>query len=291
MSNLKSPKDTIFCKKRLLNVRGKLVNIDHPLVMGILNVTPDSFFDGGQYQQMEAALKRTNEMLAEGADIIDIGATSTRPGAKISDPKDEINTLLPVLKSIREKFPDSIISVDTYHSEVARAVAGAGADMINDISGGTFDNEMPRTMGALQLPYILMHTTDIPERMQENPQYEDVIKEVIYFLSVQMAKFLEQNVNDIILDPGFGFGKNLEHNYKLLNHLDLFKIFERPLLIGVSRKSLVTRLLNVKPADALNGTIALNTMALQNGADILRVHDVKAAVEAVKITHFAHQAG
>lgn len=279
-------KDTNFCKKRSLNLHGKLITIDEPWVMGILNVTPDSFYKNSRFEAASGAVEHCRKMLDEGARIIDIGASSTRPGAKMLSAREETDRLLPVLKEIRQEFPKAILSVDTYLSEVARAAADAGADMINDISGGTLDKDMPKTMGELHLPYILMHIQGNPQTMQQDPHYNNVFKEVCYFFSVQMEKFLEAGVADIILDPGFGFGKSLEHNYLLLEHFSFFKLFNRPLLAGMSRKAMVNKVLGTKPEDALNGTTILNTIALQKGADILRVHDVRQAVEAVKILTF-----
>lgn len=280
-------KDTIFSKKRSLNLRGKLVTIDEPWVMGILNLTPDSFFDGGKFTNTKLAVQQCQTMIDEGARIIDIGASSTRPGAERLSPEEEIARLREPLSGIRKEFPEAILSVDTFQAEVARAAAGMGADIINDISGGTMDDEMAKAMGEIKLPYILMHIQGNPQTMQQNPQYENVFMEVSKFLSQQIRKFTEHVVADIIIDPGFGFGKTVEHNYELLNHLNDFRFLERPILAGFSRKSMINKVLNTKPEDALNGTTILNTMALQNGADILRVHDVKQAVEAVKIVTFA----
>ncbi len=280
-------KDTIFSKKRSLNLRGRLVTIDEPWVMGILNLTPDSFFDGGKLTNTQQAVQQCQTMLAEGARIIDIGASSTRPGAERLSPEEEIGRLKESLIAIRKEFPEAILSIDTFQAEVARAAADMGADIINDISGGTMDDDMPKAMGEIKLSYILMHIQGNPQTMQQNPQYENVFMEVSKFLSQQIRKFTEHGVADIIIDPGFGFGKTAEHNYELLNHLSDFQFLERPILVGFSRKSMINKVLNTKPEDALNGTTVLNTLALQNGVDILRVHDVKQAVEAVKIVTFA----
>jgi len=278
-------KDTNFKQNHLLNLRGNLLEIDHPLVMGILNLTPDSFYDGGKYQDEHAAVLQCRQMLQEGADIIDIGAASTRPGADLVSFDEELKRLQH-FELLRKEFPEAIFSIDTYNSETARAMADHGADIINDISGGTIDPQMPQTMAEIKLPYVLMHIKGTPAEMQKNPQYGNVYKEVAYFFSLQIRKFLEAGVNDLILDPGFGFAKTLEHNYQLLNDLALLKNFEFPLLVGFSRKSMVNKVLNTKAAEALNGTTVLNTIALQKGADILRVHDVKEAREAVKIVTF-----
>ncbi len=280
-------KDTIFSKKRSLNLRGRLVTIDEPWVMGILNLTPDSFFDGGKLTNTQQAVQQCQTMLAEGARIIDIGASSTRPGAERLSPEKEIARLKEPLTAIRREFPEAILSVDTFQAEVARAAADMGADIINDISGGTMDDDMLKAMGEIKLPYILMHIQGNPQTMQQNPQYKNVFMEVSKFLSQQIRKFTQNGVTDIIIDPGFGFGKTVEHNYELLNHLSDFQFLQRPILVGFSRKSMINKVLNTKPEDALNGTTVLNTLALQNGADILRVHDVKQAVEAVKIVTFA----
>lgn len=279
-------KDTIFTKKRSLNLNGKLISIKQPWIMGILNLTPDSFFDGGKFEGETSAIKQSKLMLDEGANIIDLGASSSRPGAERISPSDEIERLKNPLKAVRKEFPEAILSVDTYHSEVAKAAADLGANMINDISGGMLDTKMPKTMGELKLPYILMHMKGSPDKMQHNPEYTDVYKEVASFFSKQIQKLLEHNVADIILDPGFGFGKELHHNYELLQNLELFELFERPLMVGFSRKSMINKVLGTQPNEALNGTTVLNTLALTKGADILRVHDVKEAVEAVKLVTF-----
>lgn len=278
-------KDTKFGQNHLLNLRGRIYSLERPQVMGILNLTPDSFYDGGLYQRAEQAVERCRQMLNEGADMIDVGAASSRPGAKMPSPKVEIERLQ-ALKKMRQTFPDAIFSVDTFHSEVARAAADMGADIINDISGGSFDPAMPKTMAELQLPYVVMHIKGKPLDMQKDPQYENVFKEVMQFLSHQRRLFLDAGVNDLIFDPGFGFGKKLEHNYQLLNHLHLMKQWGHPILVGVSRKSMVNKLLGTKPENALNGTTVLHTLALQQGANILRVHDVKEARQVVKILTF-----
>jgi len=279
-------KDTIFCKKHLLNLGGKPYSIDSPMIMGILNITPDSFHDGGQYTTVAKATFKVREMIDEGAAIIDIGACSTRPGAKALSPKEEIARLKTMLPSLKKEFPEIIFSLDTYQAEVARAGADMGVHIINDISGGTMDKNMAKAVADIKLPYILMHIQGTPQNMQQSPEYKDVFEDVSYYFSRQMNKFLDAGVADIILDPGFGFGKTLEHNYALLATLDLFRIFQRPLLVGASRKSMINKLLDISSKDALNGTTVVNTIALQKGADILRVHDVKAAAEALKIVTF-----
>ena len=282
-TQISSAKSTIFSRKKSLNCKGNLINIENPLIMGILNITPDSFFDGGKYNSATAYLKHTAQMLQDGAAIIDIGAASTRPGAKIIDANEEIEKLIPALKNIRKEFPDCIISIDTYHAKVAEVAIDNGADIINDISGGAFDKDMFTTIARLKVPYVLMHTKDVPETMQNNPEYVDVVKEVIHYFSEKINILRSLGVNDIILDPGFGFAKTVEHNYELLSNLDLFKIFELPILSGISRKSMINKVLNCTPNDALNGTTVLNTVSLLKGASILRVHDVKEAMEVVKL--------
>jgi len=251
--------------------------------MGILNITSDSFYDGGKYENEKDQLKRVEQMLKEGADFIDIGAQSTRPGAIDIGPKQELEMLSPTITSIRKHFPEAIISVDTWHSKVAKNVYNIGADMINDISGGTFDEEMFNTINEIQIPYILMHTGGKPSDMQENPSYDNVLKEVIYFMSKQIAKLNHIGVNDIIIDPGFGFGKTLEHNFELLKNLNYFSFLESPLLVGISRKSMIYKTLDTNPENALNGTTALHFKALEGGANILRVHDVKEAKECIDL--------
>lgn len=251
--------------------------------MGVINLTPDSFYAGSRISQPASLLKRAEQMLHEGADIIDLGAASTRPGAKLLDAKEEQKRLLPALKAVAKDFPQSLLSVDTYRSETARAAAQEGAAIINDVSAGRIDPRMFSTVARLGLPYVLMHMQGTPDGMQQNPQYADVAGEVTAFFANSIQELQSAGVHDIIIDPGFGFGKTLQHNYHLLNQLDFFALFERPLMVGISRKSMITRLLNITPEEALNGTTAAHMLALTKGASILRVHDVKAAVEAVKI--------
>lgn len=282
-SKISSDKNTIFSSNQSINCRGKLISFEKPLIMGILNITEDSFFDGGAYISEKNWLRQTEKMLTEGADIIDIGAASTRPGAKLIDAKDEKNAITKTLKSIRKEFPDCIISIDTYHSSVAEVSVNEGADIINDISGGEIDKEMFATIGKLKSPYILMHIKGIPENMQLNTNYRNITEEIILYFSKKINQLKTLGINDIIIDPGFGFGKTLEDNYKLLSQLEIFHFFELPLLVGISRKSMINKLLNITAKEALNGTTVLNTIALQKGAKILRVHDVKEAVECVKI--------
>jgi dihydropteroate synthase len=260
--------------------------------MGILNITPDSFYDGGKYRNNETLLFQAEKMLNEGAAILDIGAVSSRPGAEEVPEDTELERLLPALENLLSAFPDAVISVDTYRSNVARTAVEAGAHIINDISGGTFDEKMFRTVADLNVPYVLMHIKGTPQNMQNNPQYVDVVQEVKYFFKKQLRKLGNTGVTEnIILDPGFGFGKTLENNYELLKDLSAFTDLGYPVLAGVSRKSMINKVLQATPDTALNGTTVLNTIALLNGAGILRVHDVKEAVEAVRLVEFYGSAG
>ena len=277
MRNMKS----YFNKKRSIVYDGQLIDLSSQMVMGILNVTPDSFFDGGKYNEGDVAIKRIEQMVAEGADIIDVGACSTRPGSKDVGVDVELERLLPLVKRIKQKYPQVLVSIDTYHSAVAKKVIeDCGCCIINDISGGTMDSNMFETIAGLKVPYVLMHIQGTPQNMQNNPTYGNVVKEVMLSLSEKVNRLHQLGVNDVIIDPGFGFGKTLDHNYELFRHLDDFRFFELPLLVGISRKSMIFRLFDIQPEDSLNGTSVLNTMALAKGADILRVHDVKEAVEA-----------
>lgn len=270
-----------------LEINNKKLVFSKPIIMGILNITPDSFYDGGKFNSEKDILFHTEKMIGDGAYIIDIGATSTRPGAKENTEKQELERLLKVLNLITHKFQDTLISVDTYRSYIAKTVIGEGAHIINDISGGSFDNKMFEVIAEHQVPYIMMHIQGTPKNMQQNPQYENVVSEIKLFFQHQIAKLKQLGVNkNIILDPGFGFGKTLEHNYKLLYHLKSFKDLGYPLLAGISRKSMINKVLNTKPKNALNGTTILNTIALLNGTNILRVHDVKEAAEAIKLVEF-----
>lgn len=256
--------------------------------MGILNITPDSFHDGGRYFDLQKGLQRAEELVSEGVGIIDIGAVSTRPGATPVTEKEELKRLQPVVEGILSKHPDAILSVDTYRSEVARRVVGWGASIINDISGGTMDPEMFATIAALKVPYVLMHIQGTPETMQDAPVYSDVTREVIQWLANRVYQLRQLGVCDIIVDPGFGFGKSASHNFTLMRELDFFRILQLPLLVGVSRKSMVYKSLNTNSADSLTGSIALHYHALTMGAGILRVHDVKAAVQTIEIFRLVH---
>lgn len=260
-----------------------------PIVMGILNVTTDSFFDGGNYVSEEKWLTHAKKMIGDGAEIIDIGAYSTRPGAKNISEEEETKLLIKAIKSVRQHFPDVLISADTFRASVAEKAVEAGANIINDISGGTMDVNMFKTIAKLQVPYILMHIQGTPENMQKKPEYENVTEEVYSFFDSKIKELNSLGFNKIILDPGFGFGKTLEHNYQLLKDLEKFHSFHLPLLVGFSRKSMINKLLNISAKNALNGTTVLNTIALQKGAKILRVHDVKEAKEAVVITEYLNK--
>ena len=264
---------------KTLNCNGRILDLSTPKIMGVLNVTPDSFFDGGRYEGESSSLQQVEKMLTEGADIIDIGGMSSRPGAEIISPEEEYARVIPVIKSILNHFPDTILSVDTIRASIAREAALAGAGIINDISAASIDSEILDLVEELSLPYVLMHMKGLPDNMQNNPDYSSVCQEVLDFLIAHLGVLREKQATDVIIDPGFGFGKSLEHNYELLKNLHLFKILECPLLVGISRKSMIYKALEVDPLDALNGTTALHMLALQNGADILRVHDVKEAVE------------
>lgn len=269
---------------KYINVNGRLMDLSEAQVMGILNITPDSFYANSRKQTEEEITSRVRQIIDEGASIIDIGAYSSRPNAENITPEEELKRLRFGLGIIRRIAPDAVISVDTFRAEVAEAcVEEYGVAIINDIAAGEMDAKMFDTVARLNVPYIMMHMQGTPQNMQLTPHYENVVKEVFMYFAEKVDKLRSLGVKDIILDPGFGFGKTLEHNYELLNYLDDFKIFELPLLVGVSRKSMIYRLLGTTPDEALNGTSILNTIALMKGANILRVHDVKEAVEAVRI--------
>lgn len=266
-----------------INCNGKLVDLSSPKVMGILNITPDSFFDGGKYNNTSSILFQVEKMLTEGATFIDVGAYSSRPGAKQISEEEELNRILPITKLLIKEFPSILISIDTFRSNIAEQCVENGASLINDISAGSLDNNMFSTIAKFQVPYIIMHMQGSPQNMQLNPKYDDIIKDVLFYFSKKLATLHSLGVNDIITDVGFGFGKTIDHNYQLLKNLELFKNLEAPILVGLSRKSMLYKPLNIKPDDALNATTSANTIALLNGANILRVHDVKEAMEAIKI--------
>ncbi|AZJ35077.1 dihydropteroate synthase [Tenacibaculum singaporense] len=266
-----------------INCKGTLVDLTKPKVMGILNVTPDSFFDGGKYKNERDILVQAEKMLSEGATFIDVGAYSSRPGAKHISEEEELQRMLPVVELLIKSFPEIIISVDSFRSRIVEESINAGAAIINDISGGKMDAQMFETVAKLQVPYIMMHMQGTPQNMQQNPQYENVVTEVVSFFAEQLFKLRQLKVNDVIIDVGFGFGKTLNQNYELLKRLSMFKRLNAPILTGVSRKSMLYKLLGITPQEALSATTVANTIALLNGTHILRVHDVKEAVEAVKI--------
>jgi len=266
-----------------LNFKGKLVELNRPLVMGILNLTTDSFYDGGKFTEERLISEQVEKMVSEGADIIDVGASSSRPGSTEIDQKLEESRLEPVIKMLAKSFPSILISVDSTRSIVAEKVVDWGADMINDISAGGNDKNMFATIAKLSVPYAIMHMQGTPKEMQNNPSYNNVVIEVNQYLNEKVYQLQEYGINDVIIDPGFGFGKTIEHNFALLNNLDFFQNIGRPILVGISRKSMITKTLEIKNVDALNGTTVLNTIACMKGASILRVHDVKEAVEVVKL--------
>ncbi len=266
-----------------LNIKGDLMNFSVPKIMGILNVTPDSFFDGGKYNSSDKILKQVEKMVISGADIIDVGGYSSRPGASDISIDEELKRVIPVIKLIRKKFPNSLISIDTFRSEVANESIITGADIINDISGGSLDPEMFNTAAKLKVPYILMHMKGNPRNMMKNSNYSDITYEICKYFSEKIEIAKTKGINDLIIDPGFGFSKTTEQNYELLNNLDFLKQFQKPLLVGVSRKSMIYTILNSKPENALNGTSILHTISLLKGANILRTHDVKEACECIKI--------
>jgi dihydropteroate synthase len=271
-------------KDYTINCKGNLINLNVPKVMGILNVTPDSFFDGGQNNSIQTALKQTEKMLSEGADFIDIGGMSSRPGAEIITLEEERQRVIPVLEAILKEFPNTLVSIDTFRVDIANETIQKGASIINDISGGDQDLKMFETIAKLRCPYILMHMRGTAETMQSKTEYDNVTIEVIQELSAKIEKLKRLNVKDIIIDPGFGFSKTIAQNYQLLNELEMMnQIIDLPILAGVSRKSMIWKLLNISPKEALNATSALNLQALQNGSKILRVHDVKEAKEIVQL--------
>lgn len=269
---------------RYINVNGSLLDLSQPRVMGILNVTPDSFYAGSRTQTEAEIVRRVKQIVSEGAAIIDIGAYSSRPNADNVSAREEMERLRMGLKILFEIQPDAVVSVDTFRADVARmCVEEYGVAIINDIAAGEMDANMFHTVAALNVPYIMMHMQGTPQSMQQHPHYDNLLKEVFLYFARKVQQLRDLGVKDIILDPGFGFGKTMEHNYELLSHLEEFRIFELPLLVGVSRKSMIHRLLDITPQEALNGTTVLDTICLLKGADILRVHDVKEAVETVRI--------
>lgn len=282
-------KDNSFQKTRSIQIGKNILDFSRPRIMGVLNLTPDSFYDGGRFFNEELWLEQTLKMISEGADIIDLGAFSSRPGAEMISNQEEIDRLLPPLTLLKREFTDAIFSIDTFRSDVAQACIEAGANIINDISGGNMDENMFRTVAKLKVPYILMHMHGTPQDMQKNPISGNIVEKVYTFFEDKVKKIRELGIEDIILDPGFGFGKTLECNYRLLAGMAETRIDDLPLLAGVSRKSMINKVLQTKPYEALNGTTVVNTIALMNGADILRVHDVKEARQAIELMEYYRQ--
>ena len=269
-----------------ITVQGRLVQFDRPAVMGILNITDDSFFDGGRHNRPDTLLQHVRWLISEGADIIDIGASSSRPGATLIPPDEEARRLTEAIELIRTEFSSAILSVDTCYALPARAAIEAGADMVNDIGGGRLDKDMYHTISDLQVPYILMHSRGTPANMQQQTGYEDIIDELAKYFSARLDELYTLGIKDLWLDPGFGFAKTVEENYELLDRLgELTSLFREPMLVGMSRKSMIYKPLNITPNEALNGTIALDTLALERGARILRVHDPRPALETVKLLY------
>lgn len=266
-----------------INCLGQLIDLSTPKVMGILNVTPNSFYDGGQFNSETSILNQVAKMIDEGATFIDLGANSSKPKADFVSEEEEIARLLPVVELILKHFPDTLLSIDTFRSEIARVSLENGAAIINDISAGALEEKMFEIIARYQVPYVMMHMKGTPQTMTSLTQYEDIVKEMLFYFSEKIAKARSYGINDLILDPGFGFAKTLEQNYEVLQKLELFQNVELPILVGISRKSMVYKVLNSSANDALNGTTVLNTIALTKGASILRVHDVKEAVESIKL--------
>ncbi len=267
---------TIRCK-------GQLIDLATPKVMGILNITPNSFFDGGKYKSESDSLAQVEKMLTDGATFIDIGGYSSKPNAELVSEAEELNRIVPVVKSVLKHFPETLVSIDTFRSELAKICLDNGAAMINDISAGNLDNKMLKTIAEYKVPYIMMHMRGTPQTMQTMTNYENLVKEILFYFSENIAQARSYGIDDIIVDPGFGFAKTLEQNYEILQKLELFEIIDLPLLVGFSRKSMIYKTLQSNAENALNGTTVLNTIALTKGAKILRVHDVKEAVECVSL--------
>jgi dihydropteroate synthase len=266
-----------------ITCKGQLISLETPIIMGILNLTPDSFYDGGKYRDENAILEQAALMNSEGATIIDLGAYSSRPGADHITEEEELNRLLPIIELLLKRFPKLLLSIDTFRANVARRAINAGAALINDISAGKMDKNMLSTIAELQVPYIMMHMRGTPQTMKTLTHYDNLVKEVLFYFSERVAHARALGINDLIIDPGFGFAKTIEQNFELLHKLELFKILDLPLLAGLSRKSTIYKTLDLEPSEALNGTTVLNTIALMKGASILRVHDVKPARETIKL--------
>ena len=266
-----------------INCAGKLIDLSTPKIMGILNITPDSFYDGGRYNSDKKILNHIEKMINDGAVFIDIGAYSSRPSGVDIDENKELRRIIPVIELVNKKFPEIIISIDTFRSKVAEACLNSGASIINDISASQLDEKMMETIAKYNVPYIIMHMKGNPQNMMDKTNYDDMLQEMIKYFSKKINQAISYKINDIIIDPGFGFAKNIKQNYDLLNHLDLLKILDKPIMVGISRKSMIYKSLDSTPEEALNGTTVLNTVALIKGASILRVHDVKEANECIKL--------
>jgi dihydropteroate synthase len=266
-----------------INCNSRLIDLNLPKVMGILNVTPNSFYDGGKHNEINSIMHQADKMLLEGADFIDIGAYSSKPSGEFVSEEEEIKRLVPIIKELVDHFPSIVLSVDTFRANVAKVAVEHGAVIINDISAGLLDEKMLETVADLKVPYIMMHMRGNPQTMQSLTNYEDIVKEMIFYFSERIQKARSFGISDIVIDPGFGFAKTLEQNYEVLHKMELFSMLELPLLAGISRKSMIYKVLENSPQEALNGTSVLNTIALQKGAKILRVHDVKEAVECIKL--------
>lgn len=266
-----------------INCKGKLIDLSSACVMGILNLTPDSFYDGGIYKDEKKILKHVDKMLNEGATFIDVGGYSSHPNAEHVNETEELRRILPIITLVLKEFPDALISIDTFRSNIAKQCIDAGAALINDISAGKLDEQMLQTIADLQVPYIMMHMQGTPQTMQQQTHYDDLAKDILFYFSERIAAARQLGIVDLIADPGFGFAKNLEQNYELLNQLELFDILDLPILVGMSRKSMIYKKLENTPENALNGSTVLNTIALQKGASILRVHDVKEAMECITL--------
>ena len=266
-----------------INCKGQLIDLSTPKIMGILNVTPNSFYDGGKFTLSENGLSQVGKILEEGATFIDIGAYSSKPNAEFVSEEEELSRILPVVQSVLKQFPDALLSIDTFRSEIAAVCIENGAAIINDISAGNLDEKMMDVVAKYNVPYIMMHMRGTPQTMQSQTNYENIIKEMLFYFSEKVNKARSLGINDLIIDPGFGFAKTLEQNYEVLQNLELFKMLDLPILAGISRKSMVYKPLGLTADEALNGTTVLNTIALSKGANILRVHDVKEAVECVKL--------
>jgi dihydropteroate synthase len=274
-----------------LNCKGRLLTVDKPIIMGILNITPDSFYSGSRHSTVESVLKKAGQMLDEGATVLDIGGQSTRPGSERISEDEELKRVIPAIESVCRAFPEAFVSVDTFYSRVAEEAVNAGASIVNDISGGSIDQEMIPAVSRLHVPYVLMHMQGTPGNMQQKPSYTDVVTEVLDYFIRKISELNDAGVHDIIIDPGFGFGKSAINNFELLSNLEIFCITAKPVLVGISRKSMVYKTLGKDIADSLNGTTVLHTIALMNGAKLLRVHDVTEAMEAVTLHLACKSAG